>query len=66
MLQIFGIVNVTYRRNKNLKELISPSLFSRTIKATAQLKNVTGGVLFVIFSCDLLSILVMLPNANAK
>lgn len=35
-------------------------------KATAQLKNVTGGVIFVIFSCDLLSILVMLPNANAK
>ena len=30
MLQIFP--NVTYRRNKNLKELISPSLFPRTIK----------------------------------
>ena len=34
MLQIFpeNTVNVTYRRNKNLKELISPSLFPRTIK----------------------------------
>ena len=34
MLQIFpeNTVNVAYRRNKNLKELISPSLFTRTIK----------------------------------
>ena len=34
MLQIFpeNTVNVTYRRNKNLKELIPPSLFPRTIK----------------------------------
>ena len=34
MLQIFpeSTVNVTYRRNKNLKELISPSLSPRTIK----------------------------------
>ena len=34
MLQIFpeNTVNVTYRRNKNLEELISPSLFPRTIK----------------------------------
>ena len=34
MLQIFpeNTVNVTYRRNKNLKELISPSLLPRTIK----------------------------------
>ena len=34
MLQIFpeNSVNVTYRRNKNLKELISPSSFPRTIK----------------------------------
>ena len=34
MLQIFpeNTVNVRYRRNKNLKELISPSLFPRTIK----------------------------------
>ena len=33
-LQIFpeNTVNVTYRLNKNLKELISPSLFPRTIK----------------------------------
>ena len=29
---LFKPVNVTYRRNKNLKELISPSLFLRTIK----------------------------------
>ena len=34
MLQIFleNAVNVTYRRNKNLKELISPSLSPTTIK----------------------------------
>ena len=34
MLQFFpeNTVNVTYRQNKNLKELISPSLFPRTIK----------------------------------
>ena len=34
MLQFFpeNIVNVTYRRNKNLKELISPFLFPRTVK----------------------------------
>ena len=34
IFQIFpeNTVNVTYRRNKNLKELISPSLFSKTIK----------------------------------
>ena len=34
MLQIFpeNTVNVTYKRNKNLKELILPSLFLRTIK----------------------------------
>ena len=34
MLQIFSenTVNVTYRQNKNLKELISPHLFPRTIK----------------------------------
>ena len=34
MLQIFPeiTVNITYRRNKNLKELISPSLFPRTVK----------------------------------
>ena len=34
MLQIFqeNTVNSRYRRNKNLKELISPSLFPRTIK----------------------------------
>ena len=34
MLQNFpeNTVNVTYRRNKNLRELISPSLFPRTIK----------------------------------
>ena len=34
MLQIFpeNTVNVTYRRNKNLKELISSSLIHRTIK----------------------------------
>ena len=34
MLQIFpeNTVNVTYRQNKNLRDLISPSLFPRTIK----------------------------------
>ena len=34
MLQFFpeNTVNVTYIRNKNLKEIISPSLFPRTIK----------------------------------
>ena len=34
MLQTFpeNNVNVTYRRNENLKELLSPSLFPRTIK----------------------------------
>ena len=34
MLQIFpkNTVSVTYRQNKNLKKLISPSLFPRTIK----------------------------------
>ena len=34
MLQIFpeNTVSVTYRQNKNLKELISPSLFPRTMK----------------------------------
>ena len=25
-------INVTYKRNKNLKELISPSLFPKTMK----------------------------------
>ena len=34
MLQIFpeNTVNVTYRRNKNLAELILPYLFPRTVK----------------------------------
>ena len=34
MLQIFpkNTVSVTYRQNKNLKKLRSPSLFPRTIK----------------------------------
>ena len=34
MLQIFpeNTGNVTYRRNRNLKELMSPSLFPRAIK----------------------------------
>ena len=34
MLQIFPeiTINVTYRRNKNLKGIISPSLFLRTRK----------------------------------
>ena len=34
MLQIFpeNTINVTYKRNKNLKELISPSLFPKVIK----------------------------------
>ena len=27
-----GQIHVTYRRNKNLKEVISPSLFQRNIK----------------------------------
>ena len=43
MLQTFteNNVNVTYRHSKNLKELISPSLFPRTIKkTTVPLKNV--------------------------
>ena len=34
MLRIFpeNTINVTYKRNKTLKELISPSLFPKTIK----------------------------------
>ena len=50
MLQIFpeNTVNVTYRQNKNSKELISLSLFPRTTKKiTAQLKNVTEDGIFV-------------------
>ena len=69
MLQIFpeNTVSVTYRRNKNLKELISPSLFPRTIKKTAQLKNVTEDAIFVsIFLYYLLSLLVMAPNTWHK
>ena len=70
MLQIFpeNTVNVTYTRNKNLKELISPSLFPRTIKkTTSQLKNVTEDAIFVkLFLYYLLSLLVMLPNATIK
>ena len=61
-------VNVTYRRNKNLKELISPSLFPRTIKKTnVQLKNVTEDAILVkLFLYYLLSLLVMLPNENIR
>ena len=69
MLQIFpeNTVSVTYRRNKNLKELISPSLFPRAIKKTAQLKNVTEDAILVsIFLYYLLSLLVMAPNAGHK
>ena len=50
MLQIFpeNTVNVRYRRNKNLKELISPSLFSRTIKENnCSIENVTEDAIFV-------------------
>ena len=61
-------VDVTWRRNKNLKELTSPSLFPRTIKKrTAQLKNITEDAIFIKnFLYYLLSLLVMLPNANIK
>ena len=41
MLQIFpeNTVSVTYRRNKSLKELISPSLFPRTIKKNCSVEK---------------------------
>ena len=51
MLQTFpeNTVNVTYRRNENLKELLSPSLFPRTIKENncSIEKKVTVDAIFV-------------------
>ena len=70
MLQIFpeNTVNVRYRRNKNLKELISPSLFSRTIKEnnySIEKCNRRCNICkpFLVLSTSLLA---MLPNVNIK
>ena len=70
MLQIFSenTVNVTYRRNKNLKELISPSLFPRTIKennCSIEKCNRRCNICkpLLVLSTSLLA---MLPNVNIK
>ena len=51
MLQMYpeNTVDVTYRQNKILKDLISLSLFPPTVKktTTALLKNVTEDAIFV-------------------
>ena len=50
MLRIFpeNTINVTYKRSKNLKELISQSLFPKIIKKIiVQLKSVAENVIFV-------------------
>ena len=67
MLQIFpeNTVNVRYRRNKNLKELISPSLFSRTIKENNRSIEKCNRRCYICKNF-LLGLLVMLPNANIK
>ena len=70
IFQIFpeNTVNVTYRRNKNLKELISPSLFPSTIKENNysiekcnRRCNICKPLL--VLSTSLLA---MLPNVNIK
>ena len=70
MLQIFqeNTVNVKYRQNKNLKQIISSFFCPRTIKEkTTQLKNVKEDAIFVkVFLYYLLNLLVMLPNINIK
>ena len=66
MLQIFpeSTVNITFRGNKNVKELISPSVFPRTIKENnCSIENGIEDAIFVkIFLCYLLGLLGMLPN----
>ena len=65
-LQIFpeSTVNITCRGNKNVKELISPSVFPRTIKGNkCSIENAIEDAIFVnIFLCYLLGLLCMLPN----
>ena len=70
MLQIFSknTANVTYRRKKNLKELISPSLFPRTIKEnnySVEKCNKRCDIYknFVVLSTEFTC---MLPKANIK
>ena len=55
-------VNFRYRQNENLKELISPSLFPRTVKekkCSIEKAN-RRWILLLVF------LLVRLPNANIK
>ena len=70
MLQIFpeNTVNVTYRRNKNLAELILPYLFPRTIKENnCSIEKCNRSSDFIKKNLYyLLSLLVMLPNTNLK
>ena len=70
MLQIFPeiTVNVTYRRNKNLKELISPSLFPRTVKENKCSITKCNRRCDICKNILVLSteFIVMLPNANIK
>ena len=70
MFQIFpeNTVNVTDRLNKNLKELISPSLFPRTIKennCSIEKCNRRCNICkpLLVLSTSLLA---MLPNVNIK
>ena len=70
IFQIFpeNTVNVTSRRNKNLKELISPSLFPRTIKennCSIEKCNRRCNICkpLLVLSTSLLA---MLPNVNIK
>ena len=66
MLQIFreNTVNVTYRRTENLKELISPSLFPRSLKVNnCSIEKCNRRCKI---SKNFMSLLVMLPNANMK
>ena len=49
MLDIFSqnTISVTYKRNKNLRELLSPSLFPRTTKHNeCSITNVTENVTY--------------------
>ena len=50
MLRVFpeNTINVSYKKNKTLKELIYPFLFPKTIKKIiVQLKSVAEDVVFV-------------------
>ena len=62
---LHNTVSVTYKRNKNLGEILSLSLFHRTTKqnecSTKKIQNVTSN-----FYQSLLTLLALLPSKNIK